>query len=46
VAQLKRLTVDELLEEVPKAQALKVYEALHSDPESETKASDAAESRP
>jgi excinuclease ABC subunit C len=46
VAQLKRLTVDELLEEVPKAQALKVYNTLHSDPESETKASDAAESRP
>src|ERR1700678_4806669 len=32
VAQLKRLTVDELLEEVPKAQAMKVYNALHGDP--------------
>jgi excinuclease ABC subunit C len=29
VAQLKRLTVDELIEEVPKAQALKVFNALH-----------------
>ena len=31
VAQLKKLTVDELVEEVPKAQALKVYNALHED---------------
>jgi excinuclease ABC subunit C len=31
VAQLKKMTVDELLEEVPKAQALKVYNALHTE---------------
>jgi excinuclease ABC subunit C len=30
VAQLKLLTVDELIEEVPKAQAMKVYNALHA----------------
>ena len=29
VAQLKRLTVEELVEEVPKAQAMRVYNALH-----------------
>jgi excinuclease ABC subunit C len=46
VAQLKRLTVDELLEEVPKAQAMKVYNALHGDPGPETKPADATESRP
>jgi excinuclease ABC subunit C len=31
VAQLRKLTVDELMEEVAKAQALKVYNALHTD---------------
>ncbi len=31
VAQLRKLTVDELMEEVAKAQALKVYNALHGD---------------
>jgi excinuclease ABC subunit C len=46
VAQLKTLTVDELLEEVPKAQAMKVYNALHGDPGPETKPADATESRP
>jgi excinuclease ABC subunit C len=30
VAQLRKLTVDELMEEVAKAQALKVYNALHT----------------
>jgi excinuclease ABC subunit C len=31
VAQLRKLTVDELMEEVAKSQALKVYNALHTD---------------
>jgi excinuclease ABC subunit C len=30
VEQLKKLTVEELIEEVPKAQALRVYTALHA----------------
>ena len=45
VAQLRKLSVEELSAEVKRAQAIKVYNALHDEPTTETAAIEPPETR-